>query len=104
MDDNDWIHPICVSEKFKKYDYHTGDDYELKDDKVEFSYYYRPTGTIVPHTGKIVDWDGREDGIYWIEVEDAGRCFRIHDIGVVRSPARNGAHLGPLTALKIGEE
>ena len=60
----------------------------------------------VTHTGEIVNWEGRGDGIYWlcVKVDDADRCFRLHDIGVVRSPARNGAHLGPLTALKIGEE
>lgn len=62
MNDNDWIHPIRVSEKFKEYDYHTGDDYELDGEMVTFSYYYRPTGTIVPHTGKTVDWGDTEIG------------------------------------------
>lgn len=105
IDTGSWIHPVQVGEKFAQYDYKPGqeEDHELWGEKVTFSYYYRPTESVVQHKGLVTDLGGRHGGLYWIRVKTDRdeREFDLDDIGVVRSPARSRAHLGPLTALEF---
>lgn len=102
---DDWIHPVEVGKIFAQYDYDpTEDTHELDGERVAFSYYYRSTGTIVDRVGPVSSLGGRRNAVYWICVDADGvdTNYHIDDIGVVRSPARSRAHLGPLTALEIG--
>lgn len=105
MKSDDWIHPVEVGDKFAEYDLRSDGegDHELIGKRVAFSYFYRPSRTVVDHVGEVVDLGGRNNGVYWISVKESsnGTVFDLDDIGVVRSRARSRAHLGPLTALEI---